>query len=69
MLTLLRVPRLNKNSKSSNGQELEKTLEESKETDSKRKENKGNGMVLVFQVFFCFPSNSDLHAHTQTNRK
>lgn len=52
MLTLLRVPRLNKNSKGSSGQELEKTLEESKEADIKRKENKGNGMVLVFQVFF-----------------
>uniref|UniRef100_A0A452VCY4 E3 ubiquitin-protein ligase HUWE1 n=1 Tax=Ursus maritimus TaxID=29073 RepID=A0A452VCY4_URSMA len=42
MLTLLRVPRLNKNSKNSNGQELEKTLEESKEMDIKRKENKAN---------------------------
>uniref|UniRef100_A0A8C4PRV4 E3 ubiquitin-protein ligase HUWE1 n=1 Tax=Equus asinus asinus TaxID=83772 RepID=A0A8C4PRV4_EQUAS len=40
MLTLLRVPRLNKNFKNSNGQELEKTLEESKEMDIKRKENK-----------------------------
>lgn len=44
MLTLLRVPRMNKNSKNSNGQELEKTLEESKEMDIKRKENKANGM-------------------------
>uniref|UniRef100_A0A8C4MH98 E3 ubiquitin-protein ligase HUWE1 n=1 Tax=Equus asinus asinus TaxID=83772 RepID=A0A8C4MH98_EQUAS len=35
MLTLLRVPRLNKNFKNSNGQELEKTLEESKEMDIK----------------------------------
>ncbi|MEJ1281240.1 HECT UBA and WWE domain containing 1 [Cricetulus griseus] len=49
MLTLLRVPRLNKNSKSSNGQELEKTLEESKETDIKRKENKGNDIPLALE--------------------
>ncbi|KAM5290404.1 E3 ubiquitin-protein ligase HUWE1 isoform 8-T11 [Glossophaga mutica] len=47
MLTLLRVPRLNKNSKNSNGQELEKTLEESKEMDIKRKENKGNDTPLA----------------------
>ncbi|XP_048192464.1 E3 ubiquitin-protein ligase HUWE1 isoform X9 [Perognathus longimembris pacificus] len=48
MLTLLRVPRLNKNSKNSNGQELEKTLEESKELDIKRKENKNidNSLAL-----------------------
>uniref|UniRef100_A0A452SEK8 E3 ubiquitin-protein ligase HUWE1 n=1 Tax=Ursus americanus TaxID=9643 RepID=A0A452SEK8_URSAM len=45
MLTLLRVPRLNKNSKNSNGQELEKTLEESKEMDIKRKENKDPGAI------------------------
>lgn len=50
MLTLLRVPRLNKNSKNSNGQELEKTLEESKEMDIKRKENKVNGMDLVLNL-------------------
>uniref|UniRef100_E9PSZ5 HECT-type E3 ubiquitin transferase n=1 Tax=Rattus norvegicus TaxID=10116 RepID=E9PSZ5_RAT len=49
MLTLLRVPRLSKNSKSSNGQELEKTLEESKETDIKRKENKGNDIPLALE--------------------
>ncbi|XP_075814977.1 E3 ubiquitin-protein ligase HUWE1 isoform X22 [Microtus pennsylvanicus] len=49
MLTLLRVPRLNKNSKGSNGQELEKTLEESKETDIKRKENKGNDIPLALE--------------------
>ncbi|ELV12428.1 E3 ubiquitin-protein ligase HUWE1 [Tupaia chinensis] len=45
MLTLLRVPRLNKNSKNSNGVELEKTLEE-KEMDIKRKENKGSDTPL-----------------------
>lgn len=44
MLTLLRVPRLNKNSKNGNGQELEKTLEESKEIEIKRKDSKTNGM-------------------------
>ncbi|KAL6090074.1 hypothetical protein STEG23_013086, partial [Scotinomys teguina] len=49
MLTLLRVPRLNKSSKSSNGQELEKTLEESKEMDIKRKENKGNDIPLALE--------------------
>ncbi|XP_040599943.1 E3 ubiquitin-protein ligase HUWE1 isoform X16 [Mesocricetus auratus] len=49
MLTLLRVPRLNKNSKSSNGQELEKTLEESKETDIKRKESKGTDIPLALE--------------------
>ncbi|ELK37322.1 E3 ubiquitin-protein ligase HUWE1 [Myotis davidii] len=43
MLTLLRVPRLNKNSKNGSGQELEKTLEESKEIDIKRKDSKANG--------------------------
>ncbi|XP_015423814.1 PREDICTED: E3 ubiquitin-protein ligase HUWE1 isoform X9 [Myotis davidii] len=42
MLTLLRVPRLNKNSKNGSGQELEKTLEESKEIDIKRKDSKAN---------------------------
>ncbi|XP_036284821.1 E3 ubiquitin-protein ligase HUWE1 isoform X14 [Pipistrellus kuhlii] len=42
MLTLLRVPRLNKNSKNGNGQELEKTLEESKEIEIKRKDSKTN---------------------------
>lgn len=50
MLTLLRVPRLSKNSKSSNGQELEKTLEESKETDIKHKENKGNDIPLALEI-------------------
>ncbi|XP_073083769.1 E3 ubiquitin-protein ligase HUWE1 isoform X10 [Manis javanica] len=49
MLTLLRVPRLNKNSKNSNGQELEKTLEESKEMDIKRKENKANDTPSVLE--------------------
>ncbi|KAF4027121.1 hypothetical protein G4228_018869, partial [Cervus hanglu yarkandensis] len=47
MLTLLRVPRLNKNSKNNNGQELEKTLEESKEMDIKRKENKTSDTPLA----------------------
>ena len=50
MLTLLRVPRLNKNSKNSNGQELEKTLAERKELDIKRQENKGNGMDIVLNL-------------------
>ncbi|XP_045327993.1 E3 ubiquitin-protein ligase HUWE1 isoform X11 [Leopardus geoffroyi] len=49
MLTLLRVPRLNKNSKNSNGQELEKTLEESKEMDIKRKENKLSDTPLALE--------------------
>ncbi|XP_060039488.1 E3 ubiquitin-protein ligase HUWE1 isoform X10 [Erinaceus europaeus] len=49
MLTLLRVPRLNKNSKNSNGQELEKTLEESKEMDIKRKEIKANDSPLALE--------------------
>uniref|UniRef100_A0A8C4MDM2 E3 ubiquitin-protein ligase HUWE1 n=1 Tax=Equus asinus asinus TaxID=83772 RepID=A0A8C4MDM2_EQUAS len=49
MLTLLRVPRLNKNFKNSNGQELEKTLEESKEMDIKRKENKANDTPLALE--------------------
>ncbi|KAM5145307.1 E3 ubiquitin-protein ligase HUWE1 isoform 14-T14 [Mantella aurantiaca] len=40
MLTLLRVPRLIKGGKNGNGQELEKTLEESKEVDIKQKEEK-----------------------------
>ncbi|XP_077335250.1 E3 ubiquitin-protein ligase HUWE1 isoform X2 [Lithobates pipiens] len=40
MLTLLRVPRLSKGGKNGNGQELEKTLEEGKETDIKQKEEK-----------------------------
>nr|XP_020034128.1 E3 ubiquitin-protein ligase HUWE1 isoform X8 [Castor canadensis] len=50
MLTLLRVPRLNKNSKNNSGQELEKTLEESKEMDIKRKENKGNDTPLTLEI-------------------
>ncbi|KAM4662647.1 E3 ubiquitin-protein ligase HUWE1 [Discoglossus pictus] len=40
MLTLLRVPRLNKTGKNGNGQELEKTLEEGKEIEAKAKEEK-----------------------------
>ncbi|XP_028923932.1 E3 ubiquitin-protein ligase HUWE1 isoform X2 [Ornithorhynchus anatinus] len=46
MLTLLRVPRLNKNSKNGNGQELEKTLEEGKEMEIKPKEEKANEIPL-----------------------
>uniref|UniRef100_A0ACB8ENN4 E3 ubiquitin-protein ligase huwe1 n=1 Tax=Sphaerodactylus townsendi TaxID=933632 RepID=A0ACB8ENN4_9SAUR len=42
MLTLLRVPRLNKSTKEANGQELERTLEEGKEVESKSKEEKAN---------------------------
>uniref|UniRef100_A0A8D2LTR1 E3 ubiquitin-protein ligase HUWE1 n=1 Tax=Varanus komodoensis TaxID=61221 RepID=A0A8D2LTR1_VARKO len=40
MLTLLRVPRLSKSVKEGNGQELERTLEEGKEVESKPKEEK-----------------------------
>ncbi|XP_056394530.1 E3 ubiquitin-protein ligase HUWE1 isoform X2 [Hyla sarda] len=40
MLTLLRVPRLLKSGKNGNGQELEKTLEEGKEIETKQKEEK-----------------------------
>nr|DBA21602.1 TPA: hypothetical protein GDO54_018212 [Pyxicephalus adspersus] len=40
MLTLLRVPRLIKGGKNGNGQELEKTLEEGKELETKQKEEK-----------------------------
>ncbi|XP_041429057.1 E3 ubiquitin-protein ligase HUWE1 isoform X4 [Xenopus laevis] len=40
MLTLLRVPRLLKSGKNGNGQELEKTLDESKEVEAKQKEDK-----------------------------
>ncbi|XP_038603573.1 E3 ubiquitin-protein ligase HUWE1 isoform X3 [Tachyglossus aculeatus] len=46
MLTLLRVPRLNKNSKNGNGQELEKTLDEGKEMEIKPKEEKANEIPL-----------------------
>ncbi|XP_067408206.1 E3 ubiquitin-protein ligase HUWE1 isoform X2 [Emydura macquarii macquarii] len=42
MLTLLRVPRLGKGAKEGSGQELEKTLEEAKETEGKAKEEKAN---------------------------
>ncbi|XP_032065040.1 E3 ubiquitin-protein ligase HUWE1 isoform X3 [Thamnophis elegans] len=42
MLTLLRVPRLGKTVKENNGQELERTLEEGKEMESKVKEEKTN---------------------------
>uniref|UniRef100_A0A670KLH3 E3 ubiquitin-protein ligase HUWE1 n=1 Tax=Podarcis muralis TaxID=64176 RepID=A0A670KLH3_PODMU len=42
MLTLLRVPRLSKSMKEGNGQELERTLEEGKEVESKPKEEKAN---------------------------
>nr|AEN74897.2 HECT UBA and WWE domain containing 1 [Monodelphis domestica] len=40
MLTLLRVPRLNKNPKDGNEQELDKTLDETKEVDAKSAEEK-----------------------------
>ncbi|XP_053437174.1 E3 ubiquitin-protein ligase HUWE1 isoform X8 [Nycticebus coucang] len=50
MLTLVRPPRQNKNSKNTNGQELEKTLEESKEMDIKRKENKGSDTPLTLDI-------------------
>ncbi|XP_068104390.1 E3 ubiquitin-protein ligase HUWE1 isoform X4 [Hyperolius riggenbachi] len=40
MLTLLRIPRLLKGGKNGNGQELEKTLEEGKEVETKQKEEK-----------------------------
>ncbi|XP_066470425.1 E3 ubiquitin-protein ligase HUWE1 isoform X2 [Tiliqua scincoides] len=46
MLTLLRVPRLNKSVKEGNGQELERTLEEGKEVESKPKEEKANDNPL-----------------------
>ncbi|XP_074873486.1 E3 ubiquitin-protein ligase HUWE1 isoform X2 [Carettochelys insculpta] len=42
MLTLLRVPRLGKGAKEGASQELEKTLEETKEMESKAKEEKAN---------------------------
>uniref|UniRef100_A0A803SW52 E3 ubiquitin-protein ligase HUWE1 n=1 Tax=Anolis carolinensis TaxID=28377 RepID=A0A803SW52_ANOCA len=42
MLTLLRVPCLSKSVKEGNGQELERTLEEGKEVESKPKEEKAN---------------------------
>ncbi|XP_029463820.1 E3 ubiquitin-protein ligase HUWE1 isoform X4 [Rhinatrema bivittatum] len=47
MLTLLRVPRLSKNSKNGNGQELDRTLEEGKEAETKIKEEKGNDTSLA----------------------
>lgn len=47
MLTLLRVPRLSKSMKEGNGQELERTLEEGKEVESKPKEEKANGTEYV----------------------
>lgn len=49
MLIFFRVFWLNKNLKNSNGQELEKMLEESKEMDIKCKENKGNDIFLVLE--------------------
>ncbi|XP_036596001.1 E3 ubiquitin-protein ligase HUWE1 [Trichosurus vulpecula] len=42
MLTLLRVPRLSKNPKDSNEQELDKTLDEAKEVDGKPSEEKAS---------------------------
>lgn len=56
MLTLLRVPRLLKSGKNGNGQELEKTLEEGKEIETKQKEEKVAGACqsdcLVLGFFF-----------------
>uniref|UniRef100_A0A670YEI1 E3 ubiquitin-protein ligase HUWE1 n=1 Tax=Pseudonaja textilis TaxID=8673 RepID=A0A670YEI1_PSETE len=43
MLTLLRVPRLSKTVKESNGQELDRTFEKGEEMESKVKEEKANG--------------------------
>lgn len=47
MLTLLRIPRLSKSVKEGNGQELERTLEEGKEVESKPKEEKANGIEYI----------------------
>uniref|UniRef100_A0A8C7E766 E3 ubiquitin-protein ligase HUWE1 n=1 Tax=Naja naja TaxID=35670 RepID=A0A8C7E766_NAJNA len=47
MLTLLRVPRLSKTVKESNGQELDRTFEKGEEMESKVKEEKANGTTLV----------------------
>uniref|UniRef100_A0A8C6YKP5 HECT-type E3 ubiquitin transferase n=1 Tax=Naja naja TaxID=35670 RepID=A0A8C6YKP5_NAJNA len=48
MLTLLRVPRLSKTVKESNGQELDRTFEKGEEMESKVKEEKANGTTCIF---------------------
>uniref|UniRef100_A0A8C5SW23 E3 ubiquitin-protein ligase HUWE1 n=1 Tax=Laticauda laticaudata TaxID=8630 RepID=A0A8C5SW23_LATLA len=45
MLTLLRVPRLSKTVKESNGQELDRAFEKGEEMESKVKEEKANGTI------------------------
>lgn len=56
MLTLLRVPRLSKTVKENNGQELERTLEEGKEMESKVKEEKANGTTRIFLGLVFIPN-------------
>lgn len=63
MLTLLRVPRLSKAMKESNGQELERTLEEGKEMESKVKEEKANGTTFMF-LGLVFTTNHRLNLFT-----
>ncbi|KAG8129847.1 hypothetical protein E2320_016730 [Naja naja] len=46
MLTLLRVPRLSKTVKESNGQELDRTFEKGEEMESKVKEEKANDSLV-----------------------
>lgn len=58
MLTLLRVPRVSKSTKEGNGQELERTLEEGKEVESKPKEEKANGRLQVIARLGCLESSS-----------
>ncbi|XP_041430845.1 E3 ubiquitin-protein ligase HUWE1-like isoform X3 [Xenopus laevis] len=50
MLTLLRVPKLLKGGKIGNGQELEKTLEESKEVEAKQKDDKVPDPIPVPEI-------------------
>uniref|UniRef100_A0A8C5SYV4 HECT-type E3 ubiquitin transferase n=1 Tax=Laticauda laticaudata TaxID=8630 RepID=A0A8C5SYV4_LATLA len=47
MLTLLRVPRLSKTVKESNGQELDRAFEKGEEMESKVKEEKANGTICL----------------------
>ncbi|XP_056665905.1 E3 ubiquitin-protein ligase HUWE1-like [Monodelphis domestica] len=47
MLTLLRIPRPNRNQKNTHGQELENTFEEGKEVHTKPKEEKINELTLT----------------------
>lgn len=58
MLTLLRVPRLIKSVKEGNGQELERTLEEGKEVESKPKEEKANGTEHIITKLGYLESSS-----------